>query len=172
MLYWGRVLASDAKADVLPHLIHDIRHIGFDIEHVPGVYVEAYGLVPAPDIIANTRRRDRVLIRDYSTDRNRVAFMMVRHERDLRGITSAYTNLSQSALINGLTKDWDVIDEFHILRHCQPSQAIVLPNIRKVPSSSLNWKPPSFLILNLVTLRYSLRFGSLFGATPIPSSGR
>src|SRR5579864_4897761 len=50
------ILATDAEADVLPYLVHDVGDVGLNTRNVLGLDCETHGLVSATDVVADAGR--------------------------------------------------------------------------------------------------------------------
>jgi hypothetical protein len=89
-----------------------IRALGLD----PG-HVREHGLVAAADVESHARGRDGVLVDDHAADRDRVADVVVGHERRrVRGGSTAL-DLLQGLGVDRIAEHRDVVDPPHVRPH-------------------------------------------------------
>ena len=93
MIYPLFVLATDAKGDRAPDVIHDRLNVCF---HLTRGDIQADGLVAASDIVTDAGRIQLVTIGDYATDGNGIAQMVVGHQGDRLGFAGTVERWSPS----------------------------------------------------------------------------
>ena len=103
------VSAAHAKADRVPHVVHNALDVCAQFLTWQ-VYEDSF--IAARDIVANTRRADGVLVCHDTADGNRIAFVMIRHQRHFVCGTRARFDLRERALFR-ITPHRDAINELH-----------------------------------------------------------
>jgi hypothetical protein len=90
-----------------------------------------HGFVAAADVIANTRRADRVLIGHDAANRHTIADMVVGHQYNFVGGARAHTDLVQRAIVC-LTEHWNlVIENLHTNHESGPHLPLSLAQPRQ-----------------------------------------
>ena len=103
------VSAAHAKADRVPHVVHNALDICAQFL-TRQVYEDSF--IAASDIVANARGADGVLVCHNTADGNRIAFVMIRHQRHFVRTTRARFDLRDSAQFR-VTPHGNAINELH-----------------------------------------------------------
>jgi hypothetical protein len=113
VVYTLRVLAADAEADGANDVVHDPADAGArDVAR----HVDQDGLVAASDVVADTGRRDGVLVRDHAADGNGVALVVVGHQHSGARcwMVPGTANLVQGSNVHRIAEHGDAIDQIHV----------------------------------------------------------
>src|SRR5437867_13281591 len=101
------VLSADAKTDDAEYLVHDPGDIAPNIWRMR---IRQDGFVTAGDVVADTRRADRICVGYNAANRHSVAQVMVRHQRHAIGGPGAGLDLPEGAFVYRRTPNRNVVD--------------------------------------------------------------
>src|SRR5260370_29906898 len=96
MIYSLLVASSDSKTNRVPYAIHDLGDVRSKCR---ASHIEQNGFVTASNIESYAARTDRVFVRYYSADWHGIAFVMIRHQRNLVGCLGISLDLAQYACV-------------------------------------------------------------------------